>query len=166
MGVTSRSRRAFAAVSLVLALVACSGDDDTADVSSADRGGSPTAPDADGPPEPPMAFRPVLELRPAGTGSDGDGCQEGLLAQRDSDGAVVSWYLLGPGIDAFNELAAACFEATADCPTRQLGIVVADEVMSAPTILQPSFEHDAISISGDFTESEARDLAVQIDRGS
>ena len=38
--------------------------------------------------------------------------------------------------------------------------------MSAPEIQQPSFARDEIQISGDFTESEAKDLALVLRYGS
>jgi preprotein translocase subunit SecD len=70
------------------------------------------------------------------------------------------------GIDTFNEIAAECFNRTQVCPTGQLGIVLDSVVQSAPTIQQPSYEADAIQISGSFTEGEAKDLALVLRYGS
>ena len=70
------------------------------------------------------------------------------------------------GIDKFNEIAAECFNRTDVCPTGQLAIVLDSVVQSAPTIQNPSYEPDQIQISGDFTESEAKDLALVLRYGS
>lgn len=72
----------------------------------------------------------------------------------------------GDGIDTFNALAAECFSKAQTCPTGQLAIVLDSEVQSAPNIQQPSFEADQIQISGSFTESEAKDLALVLRYGS
>jgi preprotein translocase subunit SecD len=70
------------------------------------------------------------------------------------------------GIDKFNEIAATCNSGSADCPTTQLAIVLDSVVQSAPRISQPSYTKDQIEISGDFTESEAKDLALVLRYGS
>lgn len=70
------------------------------------------------------------------------------------------------GIDTFNEIAAECFNQTEVCPTRQLAIVLDSVVQSAPQIQEPRFARDAISISGDFDESEAKDLALVLRYGA
>jgi preprotein translocase subunit SecD len=72
------------------------------------------------------------------------------------------------GIDKFNEIAARCYQAAdpAVCPTGQLAIVLDSVVQSAPSINNPTFAPDQISISGDFGESEAKDLALVLRYGS
>ncbi len=76
------------------------------------------------------------------------------------------------GIDKFNEIAAKCNSGAPECPSAasgqpgRLAIVLDSEVLSAPTINQPTFERDKISISGSFTESEAKNLAVALRFGS
>jgi preprotein translocase subunit SecD len=70
------------------------------------------------------------------------------------------------GIDLFNEVAAQCNPASQVCPTGQLAIVLDSVVQSAPTIQQSSYERDQIQISGDFSESEAKDLALVLRYGS
>ncbi len=72
----------------------------------------------------------------------------------------------GDRIDDFNAIAAECFNGGPTCPSRQLAIVLDGKVVSAPSINAPSFDADAISISGDFTESEAKDLALVLRYGS
>jgi preprotein translocase subunit SecD len=70
------------------------------------------------------------------------------------------------GIDLFNAVAAECFAKGPTCPTGQLAITLDGEVISAPAIQQASFERDQISISGEFTEGEAKDLALVLRYGA
>jgi preprotein translocase subunit SecD len=72
----------------------------------------------------------------------------------------------GASIDAFNAAAATCFGGSPLCPTGQLGIVLDSAVVSAPTIQQPSFQRDQIQISGQFTEGEAKNLALVLRYGA
>lgn len=72
----------------------------------------------------------------------------------------------GSGIDAFNAIAAECFNGSTTCPSKQLAIVLDSEVVSAPTIQQASFQRDKIQISGSFSESRAKDLALVLRYGS
>ncbi|HEX6568706.1 MAG TPA: protein translocase subunit SecD [Acidimicrobiales bacterium] len=72
------------------------------------------------------------------------------------------------GIDKFNEIAATCYQAADPtvCPSGQLAIVLDSVVQSAPSINSPSFQADQISISGSFTDSEAKDLALVLRYGA
>jgi preprotein translocase subunit SecD len=70
------------------------------------------------------------------------------------------------GIDLFNDAAAKCYNADPSCPTRQLGIVLDGEVISAPSINAPNFQRDQIQITGSFSEEEARNLALALRYGS
>jgi preprotein translocase subunit SecD len=82
------------------------------------------------------------------------------------------------GIDKFNEIAAQCFGGqnpevcpptgvTEDgVPTGRVAIVLDNVVQSAPSINGSNFARDQISISGDFSESEAKDLALVLRYGS
>src|SRR3546814_19834752 len=72
----------------------------------------------------------------------------------------------GDAIDTFNAVAAECFNATQTCPSQRLAIVLDSKVMSAPNIPQPSYERDQISISGSFTESDAKDHSLVLRYGS
>jgi preprotein translocase subunit SecD len=69
------------------------------------------------------------------------------------------------GIDQFNAIAAQCNPPSETCPTGQLAIVLDSVVQSAPTIQTPSFARDEIQISGSFSESEAKDLALALNYG-
>jgi preprotein translocase subunit SecD len=70
------------------------------------------------------------------------------------------------GIDTFNEIAAQCNPPSAVCPTGRLAIVLDSVVQSAPTINEPSYSKDDITISGSFGEDEAKDLALVLRYGS
>ena len=89
----------------------------------------------------------------------------------------------GPdGIDKFNEAARACFNADPDvCPNTlmrglstgetaagsgRLAVVLDHVVQSAPAVNAPSFERDQVTITGNFTEQEARELALVLDYGA
>lgn len=69
------------------------------------------------------------------------------------------------GEDQWNAAAAQCYSATPICPTRQLGIVLDDEMVSAPVVQTPSFTGE-VQITGGFTETEARDLAKILEFGA
>ena len=70
------------------------------------------------------------------------------------------------GIDKFNEIAGQCNPPSQVCPTGRLAIVLDSVVQSAPTINEPSYSKDSISISGSFSEGEAKDLALVLRYGS
>lgn len=95
----------------------------------------------------------------------------GILSGADArlDG-VASWFvgvtIKGDSIDEFNDIAFRCFNRDASCPTGQLAIVLDSQVQSAPNINEPSFAADQISISGSFSEGEAKDLALVLRYGS
>ncbi|MFZ4667700.1 MAG: protein translocase subunit SecD [Microthrixaceae bacterium] len=78
----------------------------------------------------------------------------------------------GPdGIDLFNQIAAKCNAGDPVCPGAQgspgrLAIVLDSQVLSAPSINESTFQRDQIQISGDFTEDEAKNLAVSLRFGS
>ncbi|MGE0795360.1 MAG: protein translocase subunit SecD [Acidimicrobiia bacterium] len=118
-----------------------------------------------------------------------------VLEELDDDGEVVARYVLGPtnvlgrvvesaraqfdlsewtvsltltseGIEAFNALAAQCNAGQDTCLTGQLAIEIDGVVVSAPSVSQASYERDQIQISGSFSESEAKDLALVLRYGS
>ena len=79
---------------------------------------------------------------------------------------TVELEMTGDGIDSFNELAGRCFANDPSCPTRQVAIELDGVVQSAPEIQAGSYKRDEIVISGDFSEREARDLALVLRYGS
>jgi preprotein translocase subunit SecD len=70
------------------------------------------------------------------------------------------------GEDLWNALAAQCYSGAPTCPPQsgdtsgrgQMAIVLDGVVISAPTVNEPNFAGE-VSITGSFSESEARDLA-------
>lgn len=69
------------------------------------------------------------------------------------------------GRDIWNAIASACYSYAAQCPTGQLGIELDGEIQSNPAMREPSFSA-GVEISGDFTETEARNLARVLNSGS
>jgi preprotein translocase subunit SecD len=70
-----------------------------------------------------------------------------------------------PGADDFNALATSCFAGSAECPTGRIAIEIDGSVESAPTVQSPDLG-STVTITGNFTESEARDLALVLRFGS
>ncbi len=92
-------------------------------------------------------------------------------ARADLDETTGQWSVAltikgGEGIDQFNNAASLCFNAAPECPSKQLAIVLDSNVVSAPEIQQATFERDQIQISGNFTEDEAKDLALILRYGA
>lgn len=89
-----------------------------------------------------------------------------------------AWYVAlsmrggAEGIDLFNSVAAQCAPGSEVCPPTSdptngsLAIVLDSVVQSAPTIQASSYSQDDITITGDFTESEAKDLALVLRYGA
>lgn len=78
---------------------------------------------------------------------------------------VVDVNLRTEGEAQWNLLANQCYNQTSTCPSRQLAIVLDDEIQSAPLVNAPSFQ-DTVQISGAFSEDEARSLARTLNRGA
>ena len=101
---------------------------------------------------------------------------EGAVAQYNAL-AGIGWFVAptfkpGPeGIDLFNEVSLRCHSRLPSCPTGQVAIELDNEVVSAPVVqggnafFEP-FERDSITISGGFSEEEARDVALVLDYGA
>ncbi len=105
----------------------------------------------------------------------GDGL-EGATAQYNAL-AGIGWFVAptfkpGPaGIDLFNEVSLRCHSRLPSCPTGQVAIELDNEVVSAPRVQADSaffepFERSTITISGGFSEEEARDVALVLDYGA
>ncbi|MCU1379415.1 MAG: protein-export rane protein SecD [Acidimicrobiales bacterium] len=78
----------------------------------------------------------------------------------------VDLSMTSDGIKAFNQVAGECYNKAASCPTGQLAIELDGIVQSAPAIQAPTFQKDQINISGSFSQSEAKDLALVLRYGS
>ena len=70
------------------------------------------------------------------------------------------------GIDKFNAAAATCYPASATCPTGKIAVVLDNNVLTAPTIQVANFQRDQITISGTYTEREAKDIATALRYGA
>lgn len=70
------------------------------------------------------------------------------------------------GEQLWNALTTSCYNREATCPTAQVAIVLDGVVISAPVVREPIFSGGSVQISGDFTESEARDLAKILEFGA
>ncbi len=78
---------------------------------------------------------------------------------------VVNVDLRSDGQVVWNTLAATCFNGGAECPTRQLAILLDDVIQSSPVVQTPDFP-GSVQISGAFEESEVRSLARVLNRGA
>ena len=106
---------------------------------------------------------PVYRLGPAGALGDD---LEGAAARFSQPTWAVDLTFTSEGIVRFNQLAQACFNGEPTCPLRSVAIVLDATVASAPTIQTPEFQADQVQITGDFTEAEAKDLALVLRFGA
>jgi len=104
---------------------------------------------------------------------DGNGVQTAESRFDTRSGWIVA-LTLKPGdlgINPFNEMAAKCYSGASECPDigagkGQIAITLDGVVQSAPTIQAATYERDQISISGNFSKSEADDLALVLRYGA
>lgn len=89
----------------------------------------------------------------------------GVNIDDQTGGWLVNVDLTRSGEADWNALAAQCFSGAPTCPTGQLAIVLDNVVQSAPRVNQPTFS-GGVSITGSFTEEEARSLADVLNRGA
>ncbi|MCY4663790.1 MAG: protein translocase subunit SecD [Acidimicrobiaceae bacterium] len=115
----------------------------------------------------------VLRYQLGPTAVAGDGL-EGAVAQFHS---FIGWHVAPTfkpgteGIDLFNEVSRRCHSRVPSCPTGQVAIELDNEIVSAPTVQADNaffepFERSGITISGGFSEQEARDVALVLDYGA
>ncbi len=92
------------------------------------------------------------------------------------DGWGVSVDLRSDGQIAWNSLATQCFNRQPTCPSTgvdfngsprpgQIAIILDDVIQSAPAVNAPTFD-GAVSITGSFSETEARQLTDVLNRGA
>lgn len=70
------------------------------------------------------------------------------------------------GADLWNALTTKCFNRDATCPTARVAIALDGKVISAPTVQEAVFTGGNVQIIGDFSQSEARDLAKILEFGA
>lgn len=108
----------------------------------------------------------LYRLGPAGvTGAAIESAEAGLQGTQWAANVVLKSG--AEGIGPFNELASQCYQGEVTCPATTdavgaVAIVWNNVVLSAPTIQQPTFERDQISISGTFDERSATVLAAKL----
>jgi preprotein translocase subunit SecD len=115
----------------------------------------------------------VLPLRGGGECLVGPAEGTGAVFKNDASANIIQggWGVSvglrdGPdGRDTWNALAASCNAGAATCPSRRLAIELDGEIISAPTVNEPNFT-TGVDITGQFSESEARDLARVLKSGS
>jgi hypothetical protein len=106
------------------------------------------------------------EVGPAGgTGEVFSDDAEAFLVSDDQWGVSVSLKPGPAGEDVWNTIAAACFNADATCPSRQLAIEVNGFIVSAPSMQSAEFS-GTVQITGNFNEVSAQHLADQLNRGA
>ncbi|MBK9178415.1 MAG: protein translocase subunit SecD [Acidimicrobiales bacterium] len=106
-----------------------------------------------------------LQLGPAALTGSGVSSARATFEQGEW---LVRVEFTGDGIDAFNALAAQCYQASDPtvCPSGQIAITLDGEVQSAPTVQAPEFQRDQVQISGSFDEQSAKDLALVLRYGA
>ncbi len=87
------------------------------------------------------------------------------ILQTSGWGVVVGLRAGGEGRDVWNAIAGQCFARAQACPSGRLAIELDGEVVSAPTVNQPSFT-TGVEITGAFSEDDARQLARVLKSGS
>lgn len=125
----------------------------------------------------PNGLQPGQDVLPAAKGNtiylvgpvaaNGEVFEKEATADISQGGWAVSVNLRGgaDGEDVWNALAKKCFDGGAECPTKQVAIVLDGEVISAPVVQTPDF-NGSVQITGDFSEKEARDLAKILQFGA
>ncbi len=106
-----------------------------------------------------------LQLGPAALTGSGVSSARATFEQGEW---LVRVEFTGDGIDAFNALAAQCYQASDPtvCPSGQIAITLDGEVQSAPTVQAPEFQRDQVQISGSFDQQSAKDLALVLRYGA
>ena len=112
-----------------------------------------------------------FELGPAALKGEGIETAKALVQALSAD-STGGWYVAltlksgANGIDALNVIAAACYAKTQECPTGKLGIELDGRVVFAGNVQSASFQRDQISLSGNYTKSDANDIAIALRYGA
>jgi preprotein translocase subunit SecD len=70
------------------------------------------------------------------------------------------------GENIWNALTTRCFAGGADCPTKQVAIILDGKVQSAPVVNAPTFTNGTVSITGSFSQKEATELSRVLQFGA
>ena len=108
----------------------------------------------------------VVRYQLGPTGATGDILSSASARLEGVGQWLVAVEIKGDRLADFNRLAGECFNRQPTCPTGQLAIVLDSVVESAPSINEPVFDSSGVSITGNFDETEAKDLALVLRYGS
>ncbi len=118
------------------------------------------------PAEAPEGRPPVLyRLGPAGAAGADIADAQAVFAQAQAEWSVLLTFT-GEGIGRFNQLAEACFGRQPTCSQGAVAIVLDGIVVSSPTVQDASFTANEVTITGNFREEEAKDLALVLRYGA
>ena len=122
---------------------------------------------ASSPPSPATALRRCA-CRVGPVGFEGSSLSR---AKAELDTTTGSWKVAvaikGSEKGTANELFNACYSGTPECPTKQAAIVLDGRVQSYPTVQgQNLADEPTFQITGDFSQSEAKDLALVLRYGA
>ncbi len=109
----------------------------------------------------------IYTLGPVGFTGDALSSADAAL----SEGWVVNASVRGSARGEANAAFNACYNGEAGCPAQEGGrgsiaIILDGEVISAPAVNAPDLASDNFTISGDFDQGEAKDLALVLRYGS
>jgi preprotein translocase subunit SecD len=90
---------------------------------------------------------------------------QAVFGQSQAEWSVLLTFT-GQGIERFNQLAAACFAGQPTCSQGAVAIVLDGTVVSSPTVQDASFTANEVTITGNFDEAEAKDLALVLRYGA
>jgi preprotein translocase subunit SecD len=115
----------------------------------------------------------VLPLRGGGECLVGPAQGTGAVFENDAIADIIQgkWGVrvglrqTSDGVDTWNALALQCNLKQESCPSGRLAIELDGEIISAPTVNEPNFT-TGVDITGEFTETEARNLAKVLKSGS
>ncbi|HWH34371.1 MAG TPA: protein translocase subunit SecD [Acidimicrobiales bacterium] len=118
------------------------------------------------PGEAPEGVEPSLfQLGPAAALGRDIADAQAVFAQGQTEWSVLLTFT-DEGIAGFNELASACFNGEPTCARGAVAIVLDGTVVSSPTVREPTFPNREVTITGNFDEEEAKDLALVLRYGS
>jgi preprotein translocase subunit SecD len=148
------------AVSLValVALIGCASESDAPD-SGADRSEGPVANEDRTPGTRTDIAHQTCYRLPDEPALGTDVIERAQVSLAIEDTWQVNLILTGDGLVAFNDVAAGCSQQGPECPLGRLALLVDDEIVTAPMITEPSYRRDAITVTGNFTQDQARSIA-------
>lgn len=153
--------------------IAPSGDSTTSTTAVAGQPGSSLPVEQSGDPSDPAATVVVQNTDGSELYQLGPAFATGEVFNSDAQADIIqgSWGVRvslksgAEGSGQWNTGAAQCYARSAICPSGRMAIVLDGVVQSAPAVRQPSFT-GGVDITGNFSESEAKDLARVLKSGA